>query len=109
MSYKVSKDYPRLKQLLDEGYKIVCWVTWDWSLGENDMVTDIAEAKRLGEGEYLKYMIYVRGTCFFEAHPNWKEFNQNDKWMYKLWKKDNLQFIDPDPERNTLTLERAKP
>lgn len=109
MSYKVSKDYPRLKQLLDEGHKIVCWVTWDWSLGKNDMVTDIAEAKRLGEGEYLKYMISVRGTCFFDAHPNWEESNQNDDWMYKLWKKDNLQFIDPDQERNTLTLERAKP
>lgn len=109
MNYKVSKDYPRLKQLLDEGHKIVCWVTWNWSHCNNNMVTDIAEAKRLGEGEYLKYMISVRGTCFFEAHPNWEEFKLNDEWMYNLWKGDNLQFIDPDPERNTLTLERAKP
>ena len=34
MSYKVSKDYPRLKQLLDEGHKVVCWLTYDWSRGD---------------------------------------------------------------------------
>ena len=107
MSYKVSKDYPRLKQLLDEGHKVVCWVTYDWSRGNGYMVTDIAEAKRIGEGEYMHYMISVRGHCFFDAFPNWKEFDYTDEWMFKGWEADNLQFIDPDPSRNTLDLERV--
>ena len=107
MSYKVSKDYPRLKQLLDEGHKVVCWVTYDWSQGNGYMVTDIAEAKRIGEGEYMHYMISVRGYCFFEVFPNWVELDCTDEWMFERWKADNLQFIDPDPSRNTLDLERV--
>ena len=107
MSYKVSKDYPRLKQLLDEGHKVVCWVTYDWNRGRGYMTTDIAEAKRLGEGEYMHYMISVRGCCFNDVFPNCKEFDYTDEWMFKGWKADNLQFIDPDPSRNTLDLERA--
>lgn len=69
MSYKVSKDYPRLKQLLDEGHKVVCWVTYDWSQGDGHMVTDIAEAKRIGEGEYMHYMISVRGIVSLMHTP----------------------------------------
>lgn len=107
MSYKVSKDYPRLKQLLNEGHKVVCWVTYDWSQGNGYMVTDIAEAKRIGEGEYMHYMISVRGYCFFEVFPNWVELDYTDEWMFEGWKSDNLQFIDPDPSRNTLDLERV--
>ena len=43
MSYKISKDYPRLKQLLDEGHKVVCWVTYEWDRWGGPVVTDIAE------------------------------------------------------------------
>ena len=107
MSYKVSKDYPRLKQLIDEGHKVVCWVTYDWSRGNGDMVTDIAEAKRIGEGEYMHYMISVRGCCFNDVFPNWKEFDYSDEWMFERWEADNIQFIDPGPSRNTLDLERV--
>lgn len=107
MSYKVSKDYPRLKQLLDERHKVVCWVTYDWSQGNGYMVTDIAESKRIGEGEYMHYMISVRGYCFFEVFPNWVELDCTDELVFKRWEADNLQFIDPDPSRNTLDLERV--
>lgn len=107
MSYKVSKDYPRLKQLLDEGHRVVCWVTYDWSRGDGHMVTDIAEAKRIGEGKYMHYMISVRGYCFFEVFPNWVGLDCTDELVFKRWEADNLQFIDPDPSRNTLDLERV--
>lgn len=107
MSYKVSKDYPRLKQLLDEGHKVVCWVTYDWSQGDGHMVTDIAEAKRLGVYEYMSYKIGVWGYCFWNTSPNWEEVNHTYEGMYKEWEGLNLQFIDPDPLRNTLDLERV--
>ena len=82
-------------------------MTYDWSRGDGHMTTDIAEAKRLGEEEYMHYMISVRGHCFFDVFPNWKEFDYTDEWMFKGWEADNLQFIDPDPSRNTLDLERV--
>lgn len=107
MSYEVSKDYPRLKQLLDEGHKVVCWVTYDWSQGDGHMVTDIFEAKRRGKGKDLEYAVSVRGCCFFDAHPYWGFENYTDEKMYKKWEGFNLQFIDPDPSRNTLDLERV--
>lgn len=49
MNYKVSKDYPRLKQLLDSGHWVACLVTYDWSRCDGYMVTDIAQAKHRGE------------------------------------------------------------
>lgn len=107
MSYKVSKNYSRLKQLLDEGCKVVCWVTYKWDKGLGRMVTDIAEAKRIGEDEYMHYGIGVRGLCFWDAFPSWEEFDYTEEKMYKEWGDFNLQFIDTDPLRNTLNLERT--
>lgn len=43
MSYKVSKDYPRLKQLLDEGHKIVCWVTSRMDKMDKDLYEEIRQ------------------------------------------------------------------
>ena len=107
MSYKVSKDYPRLKQLLDEGHKVVCWVTYAWDRYGECTVTDIAESQRFGKEVYMCYKIKVRGYCFFDIFPNWEEINYTDEKMYKEWEGFNLQFIDPDPSRNTLDLERV--
>ena len=110
MSYKVSKDYPRLKQLLDDGHKVVCWVTYDIGLGhfENKcMVTDIMQAQRRGIGEGLTYAVSVRGCTFMEFHPSWEWERYSDEDMFREFRHFNLQFIDPNAERNTLDLERA--
>lgn len=104
MNYKVSKDYPRLKHLLDSGYWVACWVTYDWSCGDGDMVTDIAQAKRRGSGCYECYIVSCRGTVFDDVYPQWFE-NYTEEYLYKSWAKINLQFIDPDHKRNTLDLE----
>lgn len=40
MGYLGSRDYPRLKQLLDEGYVIACFV--DYNFGDNFKCRDIA-------------------------------------------------------------------
>lgn len=100
MGYKVSKDYLRLKQLLDSGHWVVCWVTYDWSRGDGHMVTDIARAIH----EYGCYSVSCRGTIFACVCP--MEFdNYTDEYLYSSWENMNLQFIDPDYERNTLELE----
>lgn len=104
MSYKVSKDYPRLKQLLDSGHWVVCWVTYDWSRGDGHMVTDIAQAKHRGVVGYGQYSVVCRGAEFDCVCPQWLD-NYTDEYLYNSWAKMNLQFIDPDYERNTLELE----
>lgn len=106
MSYKVSKDYPRLKQLLDSGHWVACWVTYDWNLGFGDcfMVTDIAIAIHRGKEEYECYSVSCRNTAFARVFPMEVE-NYTEEYLYSSWKKMNLQFIDPDYERNTLELE----
>jgi hypothetical protein len=106
MNYKVSKDYPRLKQLLDSGYWVVCWVTYDWSRGNGHMVTDIALAKHRGVEGYEQYSVACRGTGFGDVFPQWIE-NYTDEFLYKSWEDMNLQFIDLDHGRNTLELKRC--
>lgn len=104
MNYKVSKDYPRLKQLLDSEHWVACWVTYDWSRGDGHMVTDIAQAKRRGVKGYEQYSVACRGTGFDYVSPQWLE-NYTEEYLYNSWEEMNLQFIDPDYERNTLELE----
>ena len=104
MNYKVSKDYPRLKQLLDSGHWVACWVTYSWSRCEGDMVTDIAKAMHRGKEEYECYSVSCRGTAFAYVFPMEVE-NYTEEYLYSSWEKMNLQFIDPDYERNALELE----
>ena len=104
MSYKVSKDYPRLKQLLDSGHWVACWVTYEWSHSDGYMVTDIAQAKHCGKEEYECYSVTCRSTGFDHVFPSSFDFYSEEN-LYKSWEKMNLQFIDPDYKRNTLDLE----
>ena len=107
MNYKVSKDYPRLKQLMDEGHKIVCWVTYDihHDRKENKLLeTDIMQACKRGEGENVEYAVSVRGYCFLDYHPGWACDRYSDERMFADFETFNLQFIDPDAKRNTLSL-----
>lgn len=103
MAYKVSKDYKRLKQLLDEGNKVVCFVDYDWNR-ECNIVTDIALAKCVGNGENKEYSISSRGIEYVSIYPLWY-YDFSDDRLYKAFEYDNVQFIDPDYERNTLELE----
>lgn len=103
MTYKVSKDYKRLKQLLDQGDKVVCFVNFNWDM-KGDIVTDIALAKCVGSGENIQYCISCRGISYISVYPLWYS-DFSDEKLYDVFEHDNVQFIDPDYERNTLELE----
>lgn len=62
MGYLGSRDYPRLKQLLDEGNVIACFV--DYNFSDNIKCRDIACAKKLGCGENVEYSVGVRGIGY---------------------------------------------
>ena len=68
--YKLSKDYTRLKELLDKGYQVVCIVDYDfncWDRGKPDykpmMTRDICVARYFdSDNENYKYYGFgVRG------------------------------------------------
>lgn len=103
MTYKVSKDYKRLKQLLDKGEKVVCFVDFDWNRKGN-IVTDIAIARFVGSGENREYIISCRGIAYISIYPLWYS-DFSDEKLYGVFEQDNVQFIDPDYTRNNIELE----
>lgn len=101
--YKASEDYPRLKELLDSGEKIVCYVDYKIELsdGTQYICRDIAEARRFENP--IQYSIGVRGHGYSSVYPDWFR-NYSEDALYKLWTYDHVQFIDPDPNRNNVEL-----
>ena len=101
--YKASEDYPRLKELLDNGERIVCYVdfTVDLSSGERCTFRDVADAIR--REEPCQYEIGVRGHGYCSVYPEWFR-DYSDEALFKLWAFHHVQFIDPDYERNNIEL-----
>ena len=102
--YKVSEDYPRLKELLDSGEGVVCYIDFNVTLpsGNKFICRDIAEARMWDDGP-IQYSISVRGHGYCSVYPSWFRDYSDDK-MFELWKNHNVQFIDPDYERNEVEL-----
>ena len=101
--YKTSKDYKRLKELLDKEYEVVCFITYDfnkYSKGEPDykpmMVTDVCTGKLLSKGtEYERYSISCRGIEFFTY---WLHGFKVAYTLEDLLKARNIEFIEPEEE-----------
>ena len=101
--YKTSKDYKRLKELLDKGYEVVCFITYDflWRSQEPHepmMVTDICRAKfikREQNRENDVYVIGVRGLSYITFWPN---SNIYDFTFEDRCKAENIEFIEPTEE-----------
>lgn len=97
-AYKTSRDYKRLKELLDKGYVIVGFTTYDfnkWRVGKEQyepmMTTDVCEAKLAGKGtNYERYCFGVRGVSFGEYWPECKI-------PFEIWcaKALDFEFIEP--------------
>lgn len=97
MTYRVSKDYKRLKQLLDEGNTVVCFV-------DREIVDSVTTDVTLGQLIGANYIISCSGIGHYSVYPSWQAYF-TDEWFYKRLEHNNVQFIDPDYERNTLELE----
>lgn len=100
----VSEDYPRLKELLDNGERIACYIDEKFTLpsGNEIICRDIAEARMFDDGP-VQYNIGVRGRGYCSVYPAWfRDYSKGA--MFELWKNLNVQFIDPDPSRNNVEL-----
>jgi len=98
--YQLSKDYVRLKKLLDLGYSICCYIDYEWSgsrkHGEQPL-RDMCEAKKRGsEPKYYHYELGVRGMCYLDW---WYDIKETFSFE-ELCENQNVEFIDIPP--NTL-------
>ena len=100
--YKTSRDMKRLKALLDMGYEVVCFYTYDWNtprVGEKPedhepmMTTDVCVARMLDKGgKYERYVISCRGSEFLCYWTKGMRYNYS--FVHLLEARD-IQFIEP--------------
>lgn len=96
--YKTSRDMKRLKELLDTGYEVVCFITYDWNRADIDrpdhepiMATDVCIAHRIN-GKYGRYCMSCRGTEFLVY---WLQGFSYSYTFVELLEARDIQFIEP--------------
>lgn len=106
LCYKTSRDYKRLKELLDKGYEVVCFITYDWNrpkvgedLSKHEVITttDVCYARLHNAGEYSKYTIACRGTEFV----SYRLYGINYSYTFEqLLESEDIEFIEPTVLKN---------
>ena len=94
--YKTSKDYKRLKELLDKGYEVVCFITYDFDRFPI-MVTDVCLARLLypDSEQSAKYSLAARGIEYLHY---WLHGGNYKFTFEELLKNRNVEFIEPNEE-----------
>lgn len=102
LNYKTSKDYKRLKELLDKGYEVVCFTTYDFRYLEPKgheplMTTDVCTAKLIEceNKEYDMYSISSRGRGVLHYWPN-SSLEQGS--FEEACASERIEFIEPNGE-----------
>jgi hypothetical protein len=94
--YKMSRDYKRLKQLLDDGYEVVCSADYDWHDGT--ISRDICVGRLIlgSTEEYDHYSFSCRTICYCEFYPSrYRDRNMTEEVMFKkAVSRKNIEFID---------------
>ena len=97
--YRTSKDYKQLRELLDKGYEVVCFTTYDFLRYDGEphkplMTTDVCTAKLLNrDNQYAHYTISCRGTGFLDYWLHGIEYPYSFEEMLEL---HNIEFIEPE-------------
>ena len=102
--YKTSKNYKRLKELLDRGYEVVCFTTYDFNWRNIEpheplMTTDICKARLLkctANNKYDMYQFGVRGLGYLDYWPN--DPSMNSYTFDEACAAENIEFIEPTEE-----------
>ena len=85
--YKTSKDYKHLIELLDKGYEVVCFCTYD--INRNGIiVTDVCRARSQENG---RYSISARGIEYGCYWPSMHAFDSFEEMCEHL----KLDYIEP--------------
>ena len=99
-NYNTSKNYKRLKELLDNDYEIVCFTTYDFNEYDKNkkdyhplITTDVCMAKLLDKNnDFAHYNISCRGTGFMTYWIT----DSNQKYSFEeMCEMYNIEFIEP--------------
>ena len=96
--YKTSKDYKHLKELVESGKEVVCFVTWNFNLRSNDewpmIVTDICLAKYFPNEnkKYVRYSFSSRGHIFGDYWPDMDEIKYTFEDLCEML---SVEYIEP--------------
>lgn len=102
LNYKTSKDYKRLKELLDKGYEVVCFTTYDFLYLEPKeheplMTTDVCTAKLI-ESENKEYDMYFIGSRGRGVLHYWPNLRRKQCSFDELCASERIEFIEPNGE-----------
>ena len=96
--YKWSRDYRRLKELLDAGYEVVCMADYVYFNKTQDREICLARKQVFSKSEYTRYAFLTMGVTYFDF-PIWRE----KQCSFEGWaSKRNLEFIDIIQNDNNL-------
>ena len=98
--YRTSKDYTHLKELLDSGQRVVCFVEW---VGPSKGVyTDMCYAclENPDSPEYRHYAFKVRGFGYGDYWPQIHKDHMDEKYenftFEEYCESLKLEYIEPD-------------
>lgn len=97
LNYKTSKDYKRLKELLDKGYEVVCFTTYDFRWLEREehepmWTTDVCVARKDDDPE--RYYFFVRGCEFTSYWPGMRRYASFEE----ACEDSKIEFVEPNGE-----------
>lgn len=98
--YKTSKDYTRLKEIVETGQDVVCFVTWDFDFLNREKhepwwVTDVCYCRYFPNEnpKYIKYSFSSRGHGFGDYWPSMDE----ERFTFEQYCETlQIEFIEPN-------------
>lgn len=88
--YKWSRNYKRLKELLDAGHEVVCMADYEYTDGTKDR--DICRARKIvcSNSDFSRYTVAARGIIYVD-YPKWGNYNRSFEQSLNM---ANLEFMD---------------
>ena len=104
-SQQMSRDYDKLRKLLDDGYVVVCYVDYKYCTGERTITfRDIAKAKSNDANpntENYGYSVSARGIVYIDWKRSTKALRHVS--FEELCDELNLEFIDSAKYNESIT------
>lgn len=94
--YDTSRNYGWLKELLDAGLEVVCFVDYKVDgMAFRDVCK--AEYREGSRPEYSKYVLFARGIEYASWNPSMaKEFEKYPQSFEDMMQKHNVEYINID-------------
>ena len=101
--YKTSRNYTHLKELVEKGQDVVCFVTWDFDFRDKDpnhtpmWVTDVCYCRyhQCSDPKYIRYTFSSRGMGFGDYWPSMDEIKYS---FEEFCEANRIEFIEPTEE-----------